>query len=80
MVPPREDLCPWRPDHKLPVVDHLVGLVGVGDQLGGVAAEEHHHYGGEEGGHGVVSSMVAGYVVMLDCGSWMEHFALEIWF
>ena len=58
MVEPRENFCPGRPINQLPVVDHLVSLVGVGDQLGGVAAEEHQHYGGEEGGHGVVPSMV----------------------
>ena len=58
VVPTSQDICPRRPDCELPVVDHLVGLVGVGDQLGGVAAEEHHHYGGEQGGHGGVPSVV----------------------
>ena len=77
MIPLGENFCPEWPINQLTVADHLVSLVGVGDQLGGVAAEE-HQYGGEEGGHGVDSSMMAGYGVMLDCGSWMEHFALEI--
>ena len=54
-----ENLSPCWPLHKLAVFDHLVGLVGVGDQLGGVAADEDHHYGGEEGGHGIVSSVSA---------------------
>ena len=72
MVPPREYLCPWRPDHKLPIVDHLVGLVGVGDQLGGVAAEEDHHYGGEEGGHGRVTAMMSRYGVVEHGGSGVE--------
>ena len=58
MVPAWQDLCPRRPDHELPIVDHLVGLIGVGDQLGGVAEEEHHHYGGEQSGHGGVPAVV----------------------
>ena len=58
MVPARQDLCPRWPDHELTIVDHLVGLVGVRDQLGGVAAEEHHHYGGQQGGHGGVPPVV----------------------
>ena len=53
-----DHICPFWPIHQLPVVDHLVGLVGVCDQLGGVAADEDHHYGREKGGHGIVSSMV----------------------
>ena len=78
MIPLGENLRPRRPINQFSIVDHLVSLVGVGDQLGGVAAEEHHHYGGEEGGHGVVSSMVAGYGIMVDCCSWMEYFAYVI--
>ena len=68
MVQPGENLCPRRPDDKLPIVDHLVGLVGVGYQLGGVAAEEDHHYGCEKGGHGVVSSVVTRDGVVEDGG------------
>ena len=64
MVQPRENFCPRRPDYQLPVVDHLVSLVGVCDQLGGVAAEEHQHYGGEESGHGGVPAVVNGYRVV----------------
>ena len=69
MVEPGQNLSPGGPDYQLPVIDHLVGLVGVGDQLGGVAAEEDHHYGGEEGGHGVVSPVVDRDGVMKDGGS-----------
>ena len=61
MVPPREHLRPGWPHNQLLVDDHLVGLEGAGDQLGGVAAEEHQHYGGEESGHGGVPAVVSGY-------------------
>ena len=30
IVPAWQDLCPRRPDHELPIVDHLLGLIGVG--------------------------------------------------
>ena len=53
VVEPTEDLCPGRPVEQVPVVDDLVGLVTVGDHLGGVAEEEHEDDGGEERGHGV---------------------------
>ena len=43
MVPPGENFCPGWPHDQLLVVDHLIGLVGAGDQLGGVTAEEHQH-------------------------------------
>ena len=76
MIPLGENLCPGRPINQFSIEDHLVSLMGVGDQLGGVAAEEHHHYGGEEGGHCVVSSVVAGYGVMVDCGSSIQYVAL----
>ena len=69
MVPPGENFCPGWPHDQLLVVDHLVGLVGAGDQLGGVAAEEHQHYGGEKGGHGGVAAVVSGYRVVEYCRS-----------
>ena len=64
-----DHICPEWPIHQLAVVDHLVGLEGVGDELGGVAEEEDHHYGGEEGGHGVVPPMVSRDSVVEDCSS-----------
>ena len=69
MIPSRENFCPGWPKHQLLVVDHLVGLVGAGDQLGGVAAEEHQHYRGEKGGHGGVPAVVSGYRVVEAGGS-----------
>ena len=78
MVPPGQDLCPGRPDYQLPIVDHLIGLIGVGDQLGGMTAEEHHYYGGEKGCHGVVSSMMTGYGVVEDGGSGNWRFAANL--
>ena len=73
VVPPGQDLCPGWPDHQLPVVNHLVSLISVGDQLGGVTAEEHHHYGGEKGGHGCVTAVVGGYGVVEHGGSGSEN-------
>ena len=79
MVPPGQDLCPGRPDQQLPVVDHLVSLIDVGDQLGGVAAEEHHHYGGEQRGHGGVTAMVSSsrYGVVEQGGSGVRQLKLN---
>ena len=79
MVPPGENFCPGWPHDQLLVVDHLVGLVGAGDQLGGVAAEEHQHDGGEKGGHGGVAPvMCRDGVVQAGCSLILtEHKCIE---
>ena len=74
MVPPGENFCPGWPHDQLLVVDHLVGLVGAGDQLGGVTDEEHQHNGGEEGGHGGVATVVSGYRIVEYCRSESKSF------
>ena len=58
VVTPGQNLCPGGPDHQLPIGDHLVGLIGVGDHLGWVATKKHHNYGSDEGGHGCVTPVV----------------------
>ena len=48
---------------------HLIGLVGVGKDLGGVAEDKDHNDAGQQGGHGRVSPVVGGDAVVQDCMS-----------